>query len=94
MKPKEKKISQYNAPQSIFVLAILTILGFLFYYSKGQRSITISEKRFEKMMLEQEVKSVTLITNQHLVEVLLQPNALAKENYQKELREKIQLAIK
>ncbi|ROT47804.1 ATP-dependent zinc metalloprotease FtsH [Candidatus Cardinium hertigii] len=86
MKQKEKKFSQYNAAQSIFVLAILAILGLFFYYSRDQNVIPISEKRFEKMMLDQDVKSVTLITNQHLVEVALREGALAKEHYQKELK--------
>ncbi|WP_250238778.1 ATP-dependent zinc metalloprotease FtsH [Cardinium endosymbiont of Oedothorax gibbosus] len=85
MKQREKKFVQHNAPQSIFVLAILVILGLLFYYSKEKSSIAISEKRFESMMLNQEVKSVTLITNQHLVEVVLKEDALKKERYQKEL---------
>ncbi|WP_342265509.1 ATP-dependent zinc metalloprotease FtsH [Cardinium endosymbiont of Philonthus spinipes] len=85
MKPREKKFVQHNAPQSIFVLAILVILGLIFYYSKEKSSIAISEKRFEAMMLNQEVKSVTLITNQHLVEVALKADALKKEHYQKEL---------
>lgn len=85
MKPREKKFVQHNAPQSIFVLAILVILGLIFYYSKEKSSIPISEKRFEAMMLNQEVKSVTLITNQHLVEVALKADALKKEHYQKEL---------
>ncbi len=85
MKQREKKFPQHNAPQSIFVLAILVILGLLFYYSKDQGAISISEKRFEKMMFNKEVKSVTLITNQHLVEVVVRADALSKEAYQKEL---------
>ncbi|AXI24435.1 ATP-dependent metallopeptidase HflB [Cardinium endosymbiont of Sogatella furcifera] len=84
MKQREKKFAQHNAPQSIFILAILVILGLLFYYSKEKNTIPISEKRFEKMMLDQEVKSVTLITNQHLVEIVLKADALRKEEYQKE----------
>ncbi|MCT4697012.1 MAG: ATP-dependent zinc metalloprotease FtsH [Candidatus Cardinium sp.] len=84
MKQREKKFAQHNAPQSIFILAILVILGLLFYYSKEKSTIAISEKRFEKMMLNQEVKSVTLITNQHLVEIVLKADALRKEEYQKE----------
>ena len=85
MKQREKNFVQHNAPQSIFVLAILVILGLLFYYSKEKSAIAISEKRFEKMMLNQEVKSVTLITNQHLVEIVVKEDALRKESYQKEL---------
>ncbi|WP_419241112.1 ATP-dependent zinc metalloprotease FtsH [Cardinium endosymbiont of Nabis limbatus] len=85
MKQREKKFVQHNAPQSIFVLAILVILGLLFYYSKERNTIAISEKRFETMMLNQEVRSVTLITNQHLVEVVLKQEAFKKEVYQKEL---------
>lgn len=86
MKPRDKKFVQHNAPQSIFILAILVVLGLLFYYSKDQGVLPISEKRFEAMMLNKEVKSVTLITNQHLVEVVLREEALTKEIYQKELQ--------
>lgn len=86
MKPRDKKFVQHNAPQSIFILAILVVLGLLFYYSKDQGVLPISEKRFEAMMLNREVKSVTLITNQHLVEVVLRKEALTKEIYQKELQ--------
>lgn len=85
MQKKEKKFPQHNTPQSIFFLAILAILGLFFYYGKEQGVIFISEKRFEKMMVEQDVKSVTLITNQHLVEVVVKDNALAKDSYQQEL---------
>jgi len=85
MKQREKKFVQHNVPQSIFILAILVVVGLLFYYSKEKNIIPISEKRFEEMMLKQEVKSVTLITNQHLVEVVLKEEALRKPRYQQEL---------
>ncbi|TDG94957.1 ATP-dependent zinc metalloprotease FtsH [Cardinium endosymbiont of Culicoides punctatus] len=84
MQKKEKSNLQHNA-QSIFFLIIATILGLLIYYGRDQGIIFISEKRFEKMMLEQDVKSITLITNQHLVEVTIKDDALKKESYQKEL---------
>ncbi|MGI2298490.1 ATP-dependent zinc metalloprotease FtsH [Candidatus Cardinium hertigii] len=85
MKQREKKFVQHNVPQSIFILAILVILGLLFYYNKEKSVIPISEKRFEEMMLNQEVQSVTLITNQHLVEVVVKEDALRKPCYQQEL---------
>lgn len=88
MKPNEQKFSQLNTPQSFFFLAILAILALLFYYNKDQGATTISQKRFEKMMLDRDVKSVTLITNQHLVEVVLKDSASEKEIYQKELAAK------
>lgn len=87
MKQSGKKNSK--VPHSLFILAILTSIGLFFYYSQERNIILIAEKRFEKMMLGQEVKSVTLVTNQHFVEVALKEEALAKDEYRKELKEKV-----
>jgi len=88
MKNQEKIFSQKNTPKSFFLLSVLIILGLIFYYSKDKGVIYISEKRFAKMMLEQDVKSVTLITNQRLVEIVIKENAFKKESYQKDLVER------
>ncbi|AWN81450.1 ATP-dependent zinc metalloprotease FtsH [Candidatus Cardinium hertigii] len=88
MQQKEKNFT-YNKAQCIFILLALALSGLVLYISQEQHVIPISEKRFEKMMLDQEVKSVALITNQQLVEVTLKEEALAKEDHQKEIKEKI-----
>ncbi|MDD9140052.1 MAG: ATP-dependent zinc metalloprotease FtsH [Candidatus Cardinium sp.] len=88
MQQKERNFT-YNKAQCIFILLALALSGLVLYISQEQHVIPISEKRFEKMMLDQEVKSVALITNQQLVEVTLKEEALAKEAYQKEIKEKI-----
>ncbi|MBX9889965.1 MAG: ATP-dependent zinc metalloprotease FtsH [Amoebophilaceae bacterium] len=88
MKHKEKIFSQKNTPQSFFLLVTLIILGLIFYYTKERGVVHISEKQFENMMLQQEVESVTLITNQRIVEVVLKESALKREMYQKDLVEK------
>jgi len=88
MKNKKKIFSQKNTPQSFFLLVTLIILGLIFYYSKERGVVHISEKQFENMMLQQEVESVTLITNQRIVEVVLKESALKREMYQKDLVEK------
>ncbi len=88
MQGKEKIFPKKHTSQSIFILAILVVLGLIFYYGKEKTTIPISEKRFEKMMLAQDVASVTLITNQRVVEVVLKETAWEKETYQRERAER------
>jgi len=68
---------------SILVLAIL--LFSIFYVNTMKGSISISERRFEKMMLDKDVEQVTLIMNQNLVEITLKKESCHKQGYKTEL---------
>ena len=82
---KNKVFPSKNTPQLWFILALVVALGVFLYYSRVNNAVVISEKRFEQMMLNQDVRKVTLITNQLLVEVSIKLDAFKKEEYRKDL---------
>src|SRR3569832_2345583 len=71
--------------QSWAIIILLTIILTTIYFNKMNPVITISEHRFETMMLKEEVKEVVLIVNEDLVEVMLKPEVLEQEPYKSEL---------
>ena len=54
-------------------------------FSGSSNAIKISEKRFEKMYLSNDVKKVVLLKNQGVVEVFLKEDALQNSKYIQEL---------
>ena len=72
----------------IWIISALlaAIMGFT-YFSKSNAAITITERRFEEMMLSNDVEKVILIKNKDLVEVTLKPDALQNSKYKLELEE-------
>jgi AFG3 family protein len=71
--------------QSWAIGVLLAIILTTLYFSKMHTVIPISEHRFETMMLKGEVKEVSLIVNEDLVEVTLNPELLEREPYKSEL---------
>jgi AFG3 family protein len=85
--PRKNMLSGPNKGNyQIWVISALlvAIMGFT-YFSKSNSAITISEKRFEEMMLSNDVAKVILIKNKDLVEVTLQEEALQNSKYKLEL---------
>jgi cell division protease FtsH len=79
---------------SIYIIgALLFMVILITYFSKANSTITITEKRFHEMLLANDVKDVTLIKNQDLVEVTLKPEALQNEKYRKELENRGMLSV-
>ena len=73
--------------QSWVIIVLLTVILITIYFNKMNTIISISERRFETMMLKNEVKEVVLIVNKDLVEVTLKPAVLEQEPYKSELEE-------
>ena len=72
----------------IWIISALlaAIMGFT-YFSKSNAAFTITERRFEEMLLSNDVEKVILIKNKDLVEVTLKPDALQNSKYKLELED-------
>ncbi len=70
----------------VWVIAILiaSVFGFT-YFSNNSTAIKISDRRFEQMMLSNDIQRVVLIKNKDLVEVTLKEEALQNTKYKIEL---------
>ena len=66
----------------IWIISALlaAIMGFT-YFSKTNSAITITERRFEEMLLSNDVEKVILIKNKDVVEVTLKQDALQNSKY-------------
>ena len=82
---RRSKLQKTLRSQIVSILTLFFLLLSLFYVNTMQGSIPISERRFEKMMLDQDVEQVTLIINQNLVEITLKPASCFKKAYKPEL---------
>jgi AFG3 family protein len=82
---KKKKIipktPQKGNYQVWVILILLLLVIMMVYFNKGGSAVTIDMRRFENMMMSQDVQKVTLIKNQNLVEVTLKPEALDNKKY-------------
>ena len=72
----------------IWIISALlaAIMGFT-YFSKSNAAFTITERRFEEMLLSNDVEKIILIKNKDLVEVTLKPDALQNSKYKLELED-------
>jgi len=91
-KPKDNKRKKIipKPPQKpnyqIWVIVILISVVFgISFFSGSSDAIKISEKRFERMYLSNDVKKVLLLKNQGIVEVYLKEDALQNSKYIQEL---------
>jgi AFG3 family protein len=78
------------------VWIIVTLLVLIFgitYFNKSTSTISINQKRFEEMMLRNDVKEVVLVSNQSAVEVTLKEEALQNTRYKQELEAKNPFSI-
>lgn len=91
-KPRQQKPLMGGKPnrpnyQLLIIVALITVVFGFSYFTRSNTAVTISEKRFEQMVLANDVKKVVLIKNQDLVEVTLKPEALQNTKYKIELEE-------
>lgn len=70
------------------ILTLLAVVLGITYFNNSSSSITISQKRFEQMMLSNDVKEVVLVRSQNTVEVTLKEEALKNSKYKTELEQK------
>lgn len=87
-----RKLTPKPNSQSWAIITLLIVILGTIYFNRMNSTISISEHRFETMILNDEVKEVALITNKNLVEVTLKPEALEKEPYKSELGKRSYLA--
>ena len=80
--------------QSWAIVILLTIILAILYFNKMSTIISISEHRFETMMLKDEVQEVVLVINKDLVEITLKPEVFKQEPYKSELEERNSWAVK
>lgn len=88
-KPKQKKNpmptpNKGNFQVWVIVAIVLTMISFT-YLSKTNSAIDITVRRFEQMVLSNDVKRVVLIKNKDLVEITLKEEALQNTKYKIEL---------
>ncbi len=82
---KKNNLQEIFKSQTFSIITLLLCLFSLFYINTIQGSISISERRFEKMMLDNDIEEVALIINQNLVEITLKPASCFKDAYKAEL---------
>lgn len=92
-KPRQKKNiigGQPNKPnyQLFLIIGIITIVFGYAFLSNNSSAIKISDKRFEQMVLANDVQRVVLVKNQDLVEVTLKKEALQNTKYKMELEDR------
>ena len=76
-----------NKPNyQIWIIVVLSAVIFgVFFFNKSNAVKEIDIKRFEQMMLDNDVEKVVLVKNQDYVEVYLKPEALTDSKYKNEL---------
>lgn len=89
-KPRQKKGmvntpgGRGNFPVWAIVVLIGTVIAYAFF-SKSSAAIKITDKRFEQMVLSNDVSRVVLIKNKDIVEITLKQEALQNTKYKIEL---------
>lgn len=89
-KPRKKNIMGQPSKPNYQIWVILGLMAFIFgisYFSNTSSAIEISFKRFEQMLLSNDVKEVVLIRNQNKVEVTLKSEALQNSKYKLQLEQ-------
>jgi AFG3 family protein len=94
MSTSRKTLSPTPNSQAWAIIILLTIILATIYLNRINTVISISERRFEAMMLKGEIKEVVLIVNKDLVEITLKSEVLEQEPYKSELEKHNYLAAK
>jgi AFG3 family protein len=94
MSTSRKNFTPTPNSQSWAIGILLTIILTTIYFNKMNTVISISEHRFETMMLQGAVQEVVLIVNKDLVEITLKPEVLSQEPYKSELEERNYLPVR
>ncbi|MEL6412984.1 MAG: peptidase M41, partial [Bacteroidota bacterium] len=76
--PPRRELPSPPQAQSWVIAALLAILLGSLYLQQHINTVTISEHKFEQMMLRGDVQEVVLIINKNKVEAKLKPEALEK----------------
>ncbi|EPR68329.1 ATP-dependent zinc metalloprotease FtsH [Cyclobacterium qasimii] len=79
-KPPQKP----NFQLYLIITAVIVLIG-VTWFNQNTATVEITMKRFEDMVLSNDVKKVTVIFNQNYVEVTLKDEALENQRYKDEL---------
>jgi cell division protease FtsH len=79
-KPPQKP----NLQLWLIITAVIVLIG-VTWFNQNTATVEITTKRFEDMVLSNDVKKVTVIFNQNYVEVTLKEEALENQRYKDEL---------
>ena len=85
MMPKPPQRPNYQIWIIVTLLAL--ILG-VTYFNKSNSTIEITQRRFDRMLSEGDVREVVLIDKQNVVEITLSQDALQQPEYSNELEER------
>lgn len=96
-KPRKKNIMGQPPSKSNYqIWVILGLMAFVFgisYFSNSSSAIEISFKRFEQMLISNDIKEVVLIRNQNKVEVTLKGEALQNSKYKLQLEQQNKFGV-
>lgn len=88
-KPKITTGGQGKPNYQLWIIsAILLLIFVVSYLGRQNSSLPITQPKFEEMLMRHEVKNLTIITNEKVVEVTLKEEALQLEQYKKMFGEK------
>lgn len=95
-KPRKNLLPKPPQRPNYQIWVILTLLAVILgvtYLNNSSSSVTVSQKRFEQMLLSNDVKEVTLVRNQNMVEITLKEEALKNSKYKVELEQRNVLSL-
>jgi len=84
---KSKKFFSFkkNNWQSWILVILIVIIFIIFYMSKLNSTINISERRFQKMLVDDDIDKIVFVINHNLIEVSIKKESILK--YQSELNQ-------
>lgn len=92
-KPKQKKNiigGQPNKPnyQLFLIIGVITLVFGYAFLNNNNAAIKTTDRKFEQMMLSNDVQRVVLVKNQELVEITLKKEALQNAKYKIDLEDR------
>ncbi len=75
----------------LLVALVVLIVG-LTYFNKSAATLEITRNRFEKILLSGDIKELTVVQGR-LVEIILKPEAISKEDYKREISEQAAFSL-
>jgi AFG3 family protein len=87
------KPPQKPSYQVWIIAALLFLILGITVFNKSTSTIEITQKRFESMLKAHDIRELTIIPNQNIVELTLKDEALDNEKYRDELSKKGPFAL-
>ncbi|WP_448520352.1 ATP-dependent zinc metalloprotease FtsH [Rhodoflexus sp.] len=90
--PLIPKPTPKNNYQVWLLILIIGVVSSLYYLNRAAPTIHITQKRFEQMLANKDVKNIVIV-NRRFVEVYLTPEALNKQQYRDEFAQRSPMAL-